>query len=228
AAATTLRSYVARLRRALGDDGPTVVTQAPGYRLDLGPVTFDVARFEAALAEAGRRLAQADPHGAAEQARAALACWRGDAYAESADEDWARPEAERLAELRTVAQERLVEALLAAGRADEAIPLIEGALAEHPYRESFRSHHAVALYRAGRQTDALRSLHEFRTVLAEDLGLDPSPTLVELERQVLDHHPDLAAGEATGRPLRGYRLVERLGSGRDGTVHAARLPGVER
>ncbi len=86
----------------------------------------------------------------------------------------------------------------------------------------------VALYRAGRQADALRVYRDYRRVLVEELGLEPSPALAELERRVLTHDPTLMLTEPAGLPLRGYRLGERLGTGRDGTVFAARLPGVER
>ena len=86
----------------------------------------------------------------------------------------------------------------------------------------------IALYRAGRHADALRVFRDYRRVLVEELGLEPSPALAELERRVLDHDPTLLLAEPAGLPLRGYRLGERLGTGRDGTVFAARLPGVER
>ena len=106
--------------------------------------------------------------------------------------------------------------------------MIESLAAEHPLREAFRAQLMIALYRAGRQADALRVYRDYRGVLVEELGLDPSPALAELERRVLAHDPTLLLAEPTGLPLRGYRLGERLGTGRDGTVFAARLPDVER
>jgi WD40 repeat protein/DNA-binding SARP family transcriptional activator len=230
AAATTLRSYVARIRRVIGSvpPGPRVVTQPPGYVLQLTGDAFDVARFEGLLADAGARLGRGDAVGAASSAREALQLWCGDAYGEFADEDWARPEAQRLEELRLVALERLVVAELGCGRAAEAIPTIESLVGEHPLREAFRVQLALALYRTGRQADALRVLHDFRRVLLEELGLDPSPAVTELEQRVLTHEESLLLPEPAGHPLRGYRLGERLGTGRDGTVYAGRLPGVER
>ena len=230
AASTTLRSYVARIRRVVDGNGsaPTVVTQAPGYVLRTPAEAFDVACFERLVADAGSRLGRGDAAGAASVLREALALWQGDAYAEFADEDWARPEAQRLGELRLVAHERLVEAELACGRAVEMIPEIESLAREHELREGFRAQLMIALYRAGRQADALRVLRDYRGVLVEELGLEPSPALVELERRVLSHDPTLMLAESAGLPLRGYRLGERLGTGRDGTVFAARLPGLER
>ena len=160
--------------------------------------------------------------------REALALWGGDAYAEFADEDWARPEAQRLEELRIVAHERLVESELACGRAAEMIPEIESLVREHELREAFRAQLMIALYRVGRHADALRVFREYRHVLVEELGLEPSPAMVDLERRILTHDPTLMLDEPAGLPLRGYRLGERLGTGRDGTVFAARLPGIER
>ena len=230
AAATTLRTYVARMRRVVDGNGSgaTVVTQAPGYLLRLAGEAFDVACFERLVADAGSRLGRGDAAGASSVLHEALSLWRGEAYAEFADEEWARSEAQRLEELRIVAHERLVEAELACGRAAGMIPQIESLTREHELREAFRAQLMVALYRAGRQADALRVYRDYRRVLVEELGLEPSPALAELEQRVLTHDPTLMLTEPAGLPLRGYRLGERLGTGRDGTVFAARLPGVER
>jgi WD40 repeat protein/DNA-binding SARP family transcriptional activator len=230
AAATTLRSYVARLRRVLDAErrAPTLLTRPPGYVLEVPDSDFDAARFEA-LSEEGRSLiASGDAVPAASVLRDALALWRGGAYAEFADEHWALPEAQRLQELRLVTYEHLVDAELACGRAAEVIPQIESLVADHPLREAFRAKLVLALYRSGRQVHALRALEQHRSVLAEELGLDPSPELAELERQILVHDDALRLREPAGQPLRGYRLLERLGTGRGGTVHAATLPGVDR
>ena len=230
AASTTLRSYVARIRRVVDGNGSAaaVVTQAPGYMLQLPAETFDVTCFERLVADAGTRLGRGDATGASSALREALALWRGQAYAEFADEDWALPEAQRLEELRLVAHERLVEAELANGRAVEMIPEIESLASAYELRETFRAQLMVALYRAGRHADALRVYRDYRRLLAEELGLEPSPALAELERSVLTHDPGLMLTQQAGLPLRGYRLGERLGTGRDGTVFAARLPGLER
>ncbi|RYP87714.1 hypothetical protein EKO23_04790 [Nocardioides guangzhouensis] len=230
AASTTLRSYVARARRLLdgAESGSLVVTQAPGYLLRVPVEAFDVTCFERSVAEGGSRLGRDDATSASSVLREALALWRGDAYAEFADEDWARPEAQRLQELRLVAQERLIDAELACGRAAAMIPEIEALTREHSLRESFRAQLMIALYRAGRHAEALAVFRDYRNLLVDELGVEPSPTLAALEQRVLSHDPGLALSEPAGRPLRGYRLGQRLGTGRSGTVYAARLPGVER
>ena len=230
AASTTLRSYIARTRRLVdgAGNGTVVVTQAPGYLLRMPDETFDVTCFERFVAEGSSRLERDEASAASPPLREALALWRGQAYAEFADEDWARPEAQRLEELRLVAHERLVEAELDCGRGAAVIPEIESLAREHPFREAFRAQLMTALYRSGRHADALRAYRDYRRLLVDELGVEPSPALASLEERVLNHDPGLVLSEPAGRPLRGYRLGERLGTGRDGTVYAARLPGVER
>jgi WD40 repeat protein/DNA-binding SARP family transcriptional activator len=225
AAATTLRSYVARLRRTLGT---AVVTRSPGYQLDAAGLAIDVVDFETGV-QAGRvALHRQDPASAVERLSTALAMWRGDAYAEFADEPWAYPESRRLAELRLTAEELLIEAELARGHGEQVVPVLEALCREHSLREGFRGQLMRAYYSVGRQADALAVLRSFRAELSEELGIDPSPALGELEEKILAQDPDLLATAAEGEPLRGYRLGERLGTGLDGTVYAARLPGVDR
>ena len=225
AAATTVRSYVARLRRVLGD---IVVTRAPGYQLSLGPIGFDVAEFEADVVAGRAALHRQDPVAAVDPLRSALALWQGEAYAEFADEPWAHPESQHLAELRITAEELLVEAELACGHAAQVLPTIEALCRSHPLREAFRVQLMTAYYRAGRQADALAVFRAFRQELTDELGIEPSRVLVELEQRILSQDPQLLGPASTGEPLRGYRLGERLGSGRDGTVRAAQVPGVDR
>jgi WD40 repeat protein/DNA-binding SARP family transcriptional activator len=229
-AATTLRSYVARLRRVVerAGSGSRVVTRPPGYMLEVADEAFDVARFEAAVAVGRSCLTRGDAAEAARVLRVGLGLWRGDAYAEFADEDWARPEAQRLGELRLVAYELLADAELACGRAAEVASELESLAAEHPLREAFQAKLMLALYRSGRQVEALRAYQAHREVLAGELGLDPPPELAELEGRILVHDEALRELEPGELRLRGYRLGERLGTGRDGTVYAARLPGVDR
>ena len=229
AAATTLRSYVARLRRVVEYEGSgsRVVTRAPGYRLEVPDDAVDGARFEAALAEGRALLARGESDAAARELRYGLGLWRGDAYAEFADEDWARGGAQRLAELRLVAYEELADAELGAGRPGEAASLLEGLVGEHPLRESLQARLMLSLYRSGRQVDALRAYQAHRDTLVAELGLEPAPELAVLEGRILSHDESLE-GEAAGTVVRGYHLGERLGTGRDGTVFAARLEGLDR
>ena len=131
----------------------------------------------------------------------ALALWRGEAYAEFADEDWARPEAQRLGELRVVAYERLVDAELACGRAAEVIPQIESLAAEHPLREAFRAQLMIALYRTGRQADALRVVRDYRQRARR--GARPGAVAGGGGARAADPHPrpDADARRAGGRAV---------------------------
>lgn len=229
-AATTLRSYVARLRRVVEHpgSGSRVVTRPPGYLLEVGDEAFDVARFERSVAAGRAWLAEGDIERASQVLRAALGLWRGEAYAEFADEEWVRAEAQRLGELRLVAYELTMDADLQRGRAAEVASELDALVTANPLRESFQAKRMLALYRSGRQAEALRVYQAHRSVLAEELGLDPSPELAELEGRILVHDAGLRDLEPGEVRLRGYRLGERLGTGRDGTVYAARLPGVDR
>jgi DNA-binding SARP family transcriptional activator/WD40 repeat protein len=224
AAATTLRSYVARMRRVLDGGDVEVVTKAPGYLLHAADDRVDAGRFEELLDVGRRQSAGGEPALAVTTLHHAIELWRGPALAEFADEEWAMTEAQRLEELRLVALERLAEAELACGRAAEAIPMLEQLVAEHPLREAFRMQHMLALYRTGRQVDALRAYQSFRSILIEEVGVEPSPALADLQRRILDHDPslDVAAG---GEPLRGYRLGQRLGTGPNGTMYVATVEG---
>ena len=227
AASTTLRSYVARVRRVMnGAEGIAVVTQAPGYQLAAPRRRL---RRGALRGHGGRgtgaRCLEAMPIGAASVLREALGHWRGDAYAEFADEEWAQPEAQRLGELRLAAQEELFDAELACGRAAELVPEIEALARQHPLREGLWAQLMLALYRAGRQADALRAFQDHRNAMVEELGLDPGPSLRQLEERILAHDPELVLQEPAGTPLRGYRLGERLGTGHDGTVFVRPAPG---
>lgn len=230
AAATTLRSYVARLRRVLATSGQAVrvETRAPGYLLHLPDAAFDIGRFEDDVTRARSALQGEDPQGAAEVLGGALRLWQGEPYAEFVDEDWVYPEVQRLLELRLVAQELLVDAELARGRAREVVAFVEGLCTEHPLRETYRAQLMTAYYGSGRQADALATYRHFRAELAAELGIDPSPALAELEVRILAQDPTLPLPTRPDGSLRGYLLGERLGTGRDGTVRSARLPGVDR
>uniref|UniRef100_UPI001B8025D0 AfsR/SARP family transcriptional regulator n=1 Tax=Saccharothrix syringae TaxID=103733 RepID=UPI001B8025D0 len=189
-----IQTFVAALRRALEPDRPpraparVLVTAPPGYALRAEPDAVDAWRFEAAVT--GDRDAAGVDEALVDEA---LALWRGPAYAEFADRPWARAEAARLDELRLLALERRAEALLASGRAAAAVPDLEAHVGQHPWREDAWRLLALALYRAGRQGDALGALRRARGRLAEVLGVDPGPGLRQLEADVLAHAPHLAA-----------------------------------
>ncbi|MFE6352661.1 BTAD domain-containing putative transcriptional regulator [Streptomyces rochei] len=188
-----VRTFVGDLRRALEPDRPPraparlLVTEGPGYALRAAPDDVDAWRFEAAVAEADRLPAAQAP----DRLRAALAQWRGPAYAEFAGEEWTRGERSRLTELRLRAVERRAELLVDLGRAAEAVPDLDAHLTEHPWREEAWRLLALALYRTGRQADALAVLRRARDLLARHLGVDPGPGLRRLEARVLAQDPDL-------------------------------------
>ncbi|BBJ41726.1 hypothetical protein SSPO_044440 [Streptomyces antimycoticus] len=200
AAVGAVRTFVAALRRALEPQRPPrtparlLVTEGPGYALRADADAVDAWRFEQDVSAA----ATLPPDGALPRLEQALSRWRGPAYAEFADEDWARGERSRLAELRLHAVERQAEARLALGRAAEAVPDLEAHLAEHPWREGAWRALALALYRTGRQGDALAVLRRARTLLVEQLGVDPGPELRRLETDILGQAPHLDPATARG------------------------------
>lgn len=195
---SAVRTFLAALRRALEPRRPPraparlLVTQGPGYALRPEPGAVDAWRFEQAVTAA----ATLPPRDGLARLSEALGWWRGPAYAEFADQDWARPERSRLAELRLYAVERQAEARLALGLAADAVPDLDAHVAGHPWREDAWRLLALALYRSGRQGDALAVLRRARTLLIEQLGVDPGPALRRLETDILRHarHLDPAAG----------------------------------
>jgi predicted ATPase/DNA-binding SARP family transcriptional activator/Tfp pilus assembly protein PilF len=210
----SLQVYVHGLRRALG--GERIETAGRGYRVVVGEDELDLDRFERTLERGRAALEAGRPDDAADDLREALAVWRGSALADLPEEIRRAAEAERLEELRLTALELRYDAELACGRHDAVVAELEALTAEHEYRERFLQQRMLALYRCGRQADALEVYREARGVLAEDLGLDPSPALQELERAILRQDPSLDAPEAPTRstqplpvpptPLVGRRL----------------------
>jgi predicted ATPase/DNA-binding SARP family transcriptional activator len=182
----TLRSYVSRLRALLGGDGETVLrSRSPGYVLECEPEQLDAARFER-LARAGREALSAGAAAvAAEKLREALALWHGPALADVADEPFARPESARLEELRLAALEDRIEADLALGRHGELVATLESLVGEHPLRERLWGELMLALYRCERQADALEAYRRIRARLVDELGLEPSTTLQQLQQAIL-------------------------------------------
>jgi len=209
-AAATLQSYVSRLRRFVElDDTATLVNRAPGYVLEVADTAVDAGRFELGLA-AGRDLLTRDPVAALDRLDAALADWRGDAFAEFAETEWIRPEAVRLEELRLVAAEVRVDAQLRVGRHHEVVSEVDALMLEHPLREQFARQAMLALYRSGRQAEALRVAQQFRATLRDDLGLEPSADLRALEAAILEES-DTLAWVAPAMPV----ARERAARGRD-------------
>jgi DNA-binding SARP family transcriptional activator len=196
---TAVQVLVSRLRASLGAGGERIVTRAPGYVLRLEDGQLDLQRFERLLAAAEGE----EPNGAARALREALALWRGPALADLAYEAFAQPAIGRLEELRLVALERWIEADLALGRHAELVGEIEALVAEHPLRERFRGQLMLALYRSGRQAESLEAYKAMRRVLVDELGLEPSRALQELEGQILrqDSALDLADAAAPERAL---------------------------
>ncbi|MFF6986986.1 BTAD domain-containing putative transcriptional regulator [Streptomyces sp. NPDC010273] len=191
-----VRTFVAALRRALEPERPPrtparlLVTEGPGYALRAEPEAVDAWRFERAVS-AARTLPDLDAFNRLEEA---LSWWRGPAYADFDGAPWARGERSRLAELRLHAVERRAEAQLALGRAAMAVPDLDAHVAEHPWREDAWRLLALALYRTGRQGDALAVLRRARTLLVEQLGADPGPALRRLEADILDQAAHLDPG----------------------------------
>jgi serine/threonine protein kinase/ABC-type glycerol-3-phosphate transport system substrate-binding protein len=214
AARNSLQSYVSHLRKALGPD--RLEGRAPGYVLHLAPEELDASRFETLLAEAGGTGGDTDR--AAAILREALALWRGPAFADLAGEPALDGEITRLDELRLRAVEMRVEADLAAGRHGAVVAELEVLTRQHPLRERLWGSLMLALYRSGRQADGLATYGRARETLAEELGVDPSPELRNLHERILRQDPDL---EIKGEPLRGYRLLERVGEGTFGVVYRA-------
>src|SRR5439155_12364682 len=168
----------------------------PGYRLVIEPHSVDLFEF-IRLSEEGRTtLAAGDAAAGADSLRAALALWRGPPLADLPWEPFAQAEIVRLDELRLAALEDRIDADLALGRHGQLIGELEGLVAEHPLRERLRGQLMLALYRAGRQADALAVYQRARRTLVDELGLEPSEALRKLERAILDHDPSLNAPQA--------------------------------
>jgi predicted ATPase/DNA-binding SARP family transcriptional activator len=198
-AANALQTLVSRLRKALGRGG-LVESRPPGYLLAVDPEAVDAVRFER-LAAAGRRaLAQGDPGAAAAGLRRALALWRGPALADLGGASFAQAAAARLEDLRVQALEDRIEADLALGEGAALVPELEALVAEHPLRERPRGQLMRALYRAGRQADALALYEATRRALAAELGADPGPDLRRLHLAMLRQDPSLEAPTAAGAP----------------------------
>jgi predicted ATPase/DNA-binding SARP family transcriptional activator len=198
-----LQKQISRLRRRLGDRAP-VRRRAAGYALEIDPEAVDCHRFEELLRRARVAAGRDDAELAAADLRTALALWRGTPLADHRFDVWAQQEIARLEELHLEAIEERLAADLAQGRAADLVGELQALVAEHPLRERMRAQLMIALYRAGRQADALEVMREGRSVLVEELGIEPGPELRRLERMILAHDPELMAerpGAALARRL---------------------------
>jgi branched-chain amino acid transport system substrate-binding protein len=181
-------------------EGGRLETHDPGYLLRVKAGELDADRFQSLVDDARRSLAGGEPKRAAEELRRALALWRGPALVDFSYESFARTEIARLDELQLTALEERVEADLELGRHAALVAELEALVASHPLRERLRGQLMLALYRSGRQAEALSVYQQGRRALAEELGLDPSQGLQRLERQILDQDPALALSERAARP----------------------------
>ncbi|HEY2437400.1 MAG TPA: BTAD domain-containing putative transcriptional regulator [Solirubrobacteraceae bacterium] len=197
-AVTSLHAHVSRLRRALGDD-QRIVTTAGGYTLRVGPGELDGDRFEGLVAEGRTAISTAAWEVAAEKLREALALWRGPPLSDFQYDSFAQAEISRLSELYVGALEQRVEAELALGHEMEAIGDLERLVREHPFRERLRGQLMLALYRTGRQADALAAYRSARAALVDELGIEPSAQLRELHEAILAQAPSLLRSMPTSQ-----------------------------
>jgi ABC-type transport system substrate-binding protein/DNA-binding SARP family transcriptional activator len=193
-AAKNVQVYVARLRKLIGDG--TLVTRAPGYALRIAREQLDAARFEALVEDARHE----QPSTAAGRLRAALALWRGPPLADFTYDSFAQEEIRRLEDLRLAALEDRIDADLALGRHEGVVVELESLVRAHPLRERLHAQLMLALYRCGRQADALAAYQAARARLVDELGLEPGPALQQLEQAILQHDPSLQAPTKEGRP----------------------------
>jgi DNA-binding SARP family transcriptional activator/pimeloyl-ACP methyl ester carboxylesterase len=200
-AAASLQVRLSELRKAFRSAGEAdrLVTRSPGYLLRVAPGELDAARFDALAAQARATLTGGDPSAAAGQLDEALALWHGDPLAGLDAVPFARAEAGRLAEARLAALESRAEAALACGQpASGLVAELETLTAAHPLRERLWGQLMLALYRAGRQADALRAYRDLRALLVRELGIEPGPGLRDLHARILRQDPALAGPAAPG------------------------------
>ena len=228
-AAAALRVNVSRLRKALPQD--VLTTRSPGYVVRVEPDELDLHRFER-LSDEGRSLhARGLAADASERLRDALSLWRGATLADFAYEGFAQAAIARCQEIRLAAVELRIDADLALGRHDELVGELEALVTEHPLRERLRGYLMIALYRTGRQAEALDAYKGARRALVDELGIEPSAELQELERAILRHDSGLdaepVAGTSRGAAERSI-LVVVTGTASLGALLAVAEPLVRR
>ena len=231
-AANMLQGYISHLRKALEPgrargDHEILVSRPPGYVLQIRPDQLDAERCVRLISDGRRLLEAGNGDAAAERFREALALWRGPPLADLAYESFARPDVNRLEDLRLAAVEDRIEADLTLGRQQVLVGELRELVAKYPYRERLRGELMTALYRSGRQAEALEVYREGRRILGEELGIEPGPALRELERAILLQEPRLAAPVPRQASVisgkRGRRLLLAAAVGLGGAALAAGL-----
>ncbi len=217
-AANALQAAISRLRRTL--PAGRLITRAPGYALRIFPEELDVSQFEQLVSEGREALSAGAADQAARTLRQALSLWQGPALADFRYEPFAQTDIVRLEELHLACREERIEADLALGSAGVLVAELRRLVSAHPVRERLRRQLMLALYRDGRQTEALDVYREFRDVLRDELGLDPSPELRELETAILRQDSvgspaATAEGPLARRPVTAVCILLRVGSGSD-------------
>ncbi|MEX1124049.1 MAG: BTAD domain-containing putative transcriptional regulator [Acidimicrobiia bacterium] len=231
AARATLQSYIYNLRRVLGPDA--ILRRGDGYLIEVDSTGFDVLAFEENV-QTGTGLLKEDPASARAALVGGLDLWFGTAYG-GVDHPELDSEIKRLDDKRVTAIETRIEADLALGSTGELASELESLVRDHPLRERFWGQLMLALYRSGRQAEALRAFQRARAHLVEHLGIDPGVELQHLEHRILDHDPSLllslesgASVEQSRRSIRGYELRDVIGEGAFGVVYQAYQPSVGR
>ena len=196
-ATKALQGYVSQLRKSLGAD--RLVTQPPGYSVRVEEGELDLDRFERLVREGRELLGAGDSKAAAKRFAEALELWRGPPFTEFRAEPFARDAGARLEDARLAAIEERIEADLALGRHARLVPELEDLVAREPLRERPRAQLMLALYRSGRQADALELYRRTRETLSDELGIEPSLELQELERRMLQHDPSLERARVPAR-----------------------------
>jgi DNA-binding SARP family transcriptional activator len=196
---TALQVRVSQLRKALGEAGASIVTKPSGYSLELGAHELDLHRFEQLVADADRALQRDEAEQAWAQLGQALSLWHGAPLADFTYDSFASAAIARLEELRLVAAELRIDAGLRLGRHAELVAELEALIARHPLREGLRRRLMLALYRSGRQAEALEAYQAARRRLVDEIGIEPSPMLHELEGAILRQDPSLELAPNVGR-----------------------------
>ena len=216
-AVVTLRTHIGRVRKVIeAARAPAALVNHPGgYRLDLDPQALDAQAFEALVREGQRAVADQRLDHAVAVLEEALALWRGEVLDDLGPPEFATTAATRLNELRLVAWEYKIDSQLAIGDHAHAVSLLQQLVEDHPFRERFTAQLMLALYRAGRQAEALATFASARRRLAEELGLDPGPDLRELESSILRQDPALQQSEL---PLPAFTVPETAAGSSTDTV----------